>query len=269
MPLSPPKAYIRIIQNFQFLQSSFPHYLCRCLQLLLIHEQRPSLSAFLTNRPAAGAGAGEPAGSLPVAMPAGASWIFFMPTSPAKNVCIVVAWPGMDWTKLVEQQGWCHRHTSSSRTAVSWYLGIRVWCLLLLVASYWLLHHVRAGILCACIPDKRRLCGHWVRQFCMQCNIVLHGFVIIRQELCLFSNPYMLQRSQFSGRWINTSTTGMFVMVLWRQACALHNVMAWNSSLMCGLCTQSLANQSTSLYVFICYVFWAFGKGISTASHAK
>jgi len=24
----------------------------------------------------------------------------------------------------------------------------------------------------------------------------------------------------------------MFVMVLWRQACALHNVMAWNSSLM-------------------------------------
>jgi hypothetical protein len=78
-------------------------------QRALIQEQRPSLSTFLTNRRAAGAR--EPAGSRPVAMPAGASWILFMPTSPAKKVCVVVAWAGLE---LIEQQGWCHRHLIQS-----------------------------------------------------------------------------------------------------------------------------------------------------------
>lgn len=116
MPLPPPTtAYIRIIQNFQFLQSSFPNYLSMAMppnfsiQRALIQEQRPSLLTFLTNRRAAGAG--EPAGSRPVAMPAGASWILFMPTSPAKKVFVVVAWAGLE---LVEQQGWCHRHLIQS-----------------------------------------------------------------------------------------------------------------------------------------------------------
>jgi hypothetical protein len=35
------------------------------------------------------------------------------------------------------------------------------------------------------------------------------------------------------------------------------------------VCTQSLPNQSTSLYVFICNMFWAFRKGISAARHGK
>jgi hypothetical protein len=105
MPLPPPTtAYIRIIQNFQFLQSSFPNYLSMppnfSIQRALIQEQRPSLSAFLTNRRAAGAGE-----------PAGASWILSMPTSPAKKVCVVVAWAGLE---LIEQQGWCHRHLIQS-----------------------------------------------------------------------------------------------------------------------------------------------------------
>ncbi|KAG2638656.1 hypothetical protein PVAP13_2NG650550 [Panicum virgatum] len=33
-------------------------------------------------------------------------------------------------------------------------------------SSYWLLR-VCAWIFCACISDRRRLCGHWVRKFYM------------------------------------------------------------------------------------------------------
>jgi len=138
----------------------------------LIHEQRPSLSAFLTNRPAAGAG--EPAGSLPVAMPAGASWIFFMPTSPAKkNVCIVVAWPGLDWTKLVEQQGWCHRHTSSSH--------------LLLNTSHKLTSNQKIFLACVVDQISQLVFGHQSLVPTSTSSQLLATACTCRDSLCLYS----------------------------------------------------------------------------------
>ena len=50
----------------------------------------------------------------------------------------------------------------------------------------------------------------------------------------------------------------MFVMVLWRQACALHNVMAWNSSLMWimhPIIGQPI-NRSLCVYMLDVLGFW-------------
>lgn len=205
MPLSPPKAYIRIIQNFQFIISSFSHYLCLCPQLF--HPGHWYMSKDQVYQPFWPTGRPPAPASRPVAFlsPCWPGPVGFSSCQPRlQKKMYALWWPGLAWTKLVEQQGWCHRHTSSSHLLLiqltNWQVTKRsafacvdqisqlVFGHLSLVppstsSRYWLLH-VRAGILCACIPDKRRLCDHWVRQFFMQCNIVLHGFVIIRQELC-------------------------------------------------------------------------------------
>jgi len=145
-----------------------PTFRSRTLQA----RAKTSLSTSLTNRPGG-------AGSLSVAMP-GPARILLMKTSPAQMYAFW--WPGLDQAVRIAGMVPCadllltlpHKlRTKQKDLACADQISQLVFGHLSLVpvtsSSYWLFC-VCAWIFCACIPDRRRLCGRWVRQL-STCNI--------------------------------------------------------------------------------------------------